>query len=492
MRVLVTGATGYIGGRLVPRLIKDGHVVRCLARDPGRLRGRFEGVEIAAGDVFERETVLEAMAGIDVAYYLVHSMSRGTRDFAESDRIAAGVFAAAARDRGIKRIIYLGGLGDDRDRLSHHLRSRHEVGDVLRSSGVPVTEFRAAMILGSGSASFEMMRYLTDRLPVMIAPKWVSTQCQPIDVRDVLAYLTQELDRQSDENTTYEIGGADVLTYRQMMMRYAEIRGLSRRVIVVPFFSPRLSSWWIHLVTPIPSSVARPLVDGLFNEVVVRDDRARRDFSIAVAGFDEAVQRALDRNVSVEPETTWFDAYDVRALPGEFVGLTEGMLIDRRERRTMATVSSLFAIFTGLGGVRGWLYADRLWAFRGVLDRLLGGIGIRRGRRSATALRIGDAVDFWRVEAYDPNSLLRLRAEMRLPGSAWLQFEAIKADRGSTFRQTAFFEPRGILGYVYWYAVVPFHALVFAGLASRITEEAEKADRTASAAASLTANARGL
>jgi uncharacterized protein YbjT (DUF2867 family) len=474
--VLVTGATGYIGGRLVPRLVEAGHQVRAFARDAGRLQGRFEGIEVAEGDLFDKPSVVRALTDIEVAYYLVHSMSRTRGDFAASDREAAAIFAAAARETGVKRIVYLGGLGEPGQRLSRHLRSRHEVGEILRTAGVPVTEFRAAIIVGSGSASFEMLRYLTERIPVMVVPKWVDTPCQPIGVRDVLAYLMTELERPSQESVVYQIGGPDVLTYKAMMLRYAAIRELRRSMVVVPFFTPRLSSGWVHLVTPIPASVARPLVDGLRNPVVVRDPRALADFpGIRPEGYEAAVNRALDRYSTAGPETTWFDAYDVRDLPGNFVGSQEGMLIDRRQQATHASARSLFSVFTSLGGQRGWLYADALWELRGVLDRLAGGVGTRRGRRSASDLRVGDAVDFWRVEAYERDRLLRLRAEMRLPGYAWLQFEVVPEDDGTTcLRQTAFFEPRGILGYLYWFSVLPFHELIFGNMARRIVALAEK------------------
>jgi uncharacterized protein YbjT (DUF2867 family) len=474
VRILITGATGYIGGRLVPMLVEAGHTVRALARDPGRLEGRFENVEVVRGDVFDESSLHAAMAGIDVAYYLVHSMSDDRRDFTRSDRLAAERFGSAARAAGIRRIIFLGGLGVDDAKLSRHLRSRHEVGDCLRAGGVPVVEFRAAIIVGSGSVSFEMIRYLTERLPVMIAPRWVSTRCQPIGIRDVLAYLIAALDLPDGSGRIFEIGGADVVSYREMMLRYAAVRGLGRRLFVVPLFTPRLSSYWVHLVTPIPASIARALIDGLYNEVIVRDDAARRTFpDIVPAGYDLALRRALDRYRTPGPQTTWFDAFDVRTLPGEFAGLEEGMLIDRRERFANAGQAAVFQIFAGLGGQRGWLYADRLWYVRGVLDRLVGGIGNRRGRRSATDLRVGDAVDFWRVEAYRPPEMLRLRAEMKLPGRAWLQFEALPREGGgTTLRQTAFFEPRGIFGYLYWFAVLPFHALIFGNMAARIAEQA--------------------
>jgi hypothetical protein len=315
----------------------------------------------------------------------------------------------------------------------------------------------------------------------MVAPKWVSTRCQPIATYDVIRYLVAAADRPESESTIYEIGGEDVLTYREMMMRYAATRGLSRYMLVVPLLTPRLSSYWIHLVTPIPASIARPLVEGLTNEVIVKNDAARRAFpDIVPMGYAQALRLALDRSLPTEPATTWFDAYDVRTLPGEFTGLTQGMLIDRRERQTRATPAQVSAVYSSLGGKRGWLTGDFLWQLRGTMDRLVGGIGTRRGRRSATELRVGDAVDFWRVEQYRPPALLRFRAEMKLPGIAWLQFESTPNDAGgTTLRQTAFFEPRGLLGYVYWYMVLPFHEFVFGNMARRIVEEAEALDKRA-------------
>lgn len=473
----MTGATGYIGGRLVPALVAAGHRVRCVARSPERLAGRFDDVEVVRGDVFDEATMRDALQGVDAAYYLVHSMSDDRHDFQQSDRIAAERFGAAARAAGVKRIIFLGGLGrSGNTKLSKHLKSRHEVGDVLRDSGVPLTEFRAAIIVGSGSVSFEMIRYLTERLPVMIAPKWVATLCQPIGVRDVISYLVAALDHDGSIGKTFEIGGADRLSYREMMLRYASIRGLKRSLIVVPLFTPGLSSRWVHLVTPIPSSIARALIDGLYNEVTVHDDAAAREFpEIVPMSYDVALQRALNRYTTTGPATTWFDAIDVKTLPGEFTGVSQGMLIDRRERASTADPADVFHVYTSLGGTRGWLYADALWELRGVMDRLVGGFGTRRGRRSPDDLRIGDAVDFWRVEAYKPSSLLRLRAEMKLPGLAWLQFESEPREGGgTTLRQTAFFEPRGIFGYAYWFSVVPFHELIFGNMATRIAAEAER------------------
>ncbi|MDP9024650.1 MAG: SDR family oxidoreductase, partial [Candidatus Eremiobacteraeota bacterium] len=466
---------------LVPLLVQAGHDVRCMARGSDRLQGRFDDrVEVVEGDVVNRADIDAAVAGCDMAYYLIHSMS-STTEFAQADHVAARAFGEASKAANLKRIIYVGGLGDDNDSLSVHLRSRHEVGDVLRAGGVPVIEFRAAQIIGSGSISFEMMRYLTERLPVMIAPKWVMTRCQPLAVRDMLDYLIAATDLQASESRIYEVGGADVLTYREMMLAYASIRGLARKIIVVPFFTPRLSSYWVHLITPISSRLAQPLISGLHNEVIVRDDSARTDFpQIRPRGFAEAVRSALDR-YDTGPETAWFDAFDLKRGSRDFTGTKEGMLMDVRVRKTSASAADVARVFTSLGGRRGWLAANALWQIRGWLDLAFGGVGVRRGRRSPTDLRLGDAVDFWRVEAYQREHLLRLRAEMKLPGRAWLQFEVEPGDDGSTFRQTAYFEPRGLFGYLYWYSVAVFHQWVFSGMATRIVREAERRETLAPA-----------
>jgi len=475
VRILVTGATGYIGARLVPRLHERGHHVRCFARAAHRLRGRFaDDVEIVEGDIDDVTALRTAFTGCDAAYYLVHSMG-STKEFAEADREAAREFGTAARDADLERIVYLGGLGREADSLSTHLRSRHEVGEILRKSGVPVVEFRAAQIIGSGSISFEMIRYLTERLPVMVAPRWVNTRCQPIGVRDVLAYLVDALSL-PPRSAVYEIGGSTVLTYREMMLRYAHARGLRRRIWVVPLFTPRLSSYWVHLITPVPARLAQPLIQGLHNEVVVRDDVATRDFpAIHPLSFDEALRLALDRSQSADRESTWFDAFAAHVPKGDFAGLEEGMLIDRRERTVRADASRTAEIFSSLGGERGWLAADALWRMRGAIDRFFGGIGLRRGRRSMKSLRVGDAVDFWRVEAYDRGRMLRLRAEMLLPGRAWLQFETEPVTASSSrIVQTAFFEPRGVWGYLYWYGIMPIHGFVFGTMIDRVVSAAEQ------------------
>jgi len=474
-RILVTGATGYIGGRLIPRLLEAGYTVRCMARDAKRLDGRFPGAEIVEGDVLGEKSLRAACEGMDAAYYLVHSMS-DSHEFEERDRTAAKLFGSIARESHVRRIVYLGGLGTDDEKLSHHLRSRHEVGEILRASGVQCIEFRAAMIVGSGSISFEMLRYLTERLPVMIAPRWVTTLSQPISVRDVLLYLIAALDLPSRESKVYEIGGAETITYREMMLRYAALRRLKRRVIIVPFFTPRLSSYWVHIVTPISARLAQPLILGLSNEVIVRDHSAATDFpQVVPEAFDRAVTRALDRYRAGGPETTWFDACDLRGLPANFSGVREGMLIDRRESVARTSPRALASVFTQLGGRRGWLYGNWLWRLRGIMDKAVGGVGLRRGRRSESDLRLGDAVDFWRVEAYEPGHLLRLRAEMKLPGDAWLEFTAEPLpDRKARLTQTAFFEPRGLFGLLYWYAVAPFHGRIFGGMAHAIAAQAER------------------
>ncbi len=474
MRVLVTGATGYIGGRLVPRLYEQGHTVRCFARASQRLTGRFPNdVEIVEGSIDDADALQAALAGSEVAYYLIHSMG-STTQFAQADRDAARKFGAAAKRAGTRFLVYLGGLGSDGEKLSTHLRSRHEVGEVLRESGVPVVEFRAAQIVGSGSISFEMIRYLTERLPIMVAPRWVETRCQPIGVRDVLAYLIGALSLPA-RSEIYEIGGKTVLTYREMMLRYAALRGLRRYILVIPFFTPKLSSYWVHLITPVPASLAQPLIQGLYNEVVVRDDRATHDFpSIEPLAYDEAVRLALDRSQSADRESTWFDAFSAQLPKGDFAGLEEGMLVDRRERMVAASSTRTAEVFSSLGGERGWLAADFLWRVRGWVDRMAGGTGLRRGRRSMKNLRVGDAVDFWRVEEYHPGRLLRLRAEMLLPGRAWLQFETDPLTSGtSRIVQTAFFEPRGLWGYVYWYGIKMIHAFVFGRMIEEVARAAE-------------------
>jgi uncharacterized protein YbjT (DUF2867 family) len=475
LRVLVTGVTGYIGGRLVERLRRRGMRVRCVTRDLRRLdNGRWPGVELIQGDLSDEDAARRALEGIDVAYYLVHSMASG-QTFVERDRQIAQIFAAAARRAGVTRIIYLGGLGDRADTLSEHLNSRHEVGRILAATGVPVVEFRAAIIVGSGSVSFEMIRCLTERLPIMIAPRWVDCRCQPIGVRNVLEYLLDALDHPGIDGI-YEIGGSDVLSYRQMMLEYASIRGLRRWIYTLPVPHPEWSSRFIDLVTPIPYGIAQPLVAGLHTDMVVRDDRALREFTVRPMSYRAAVELALTRMASDEIETTWASSMASSSgdqNPGRQLTVHEGMLIDSYRIRCSAPPEAVFNAACALGGDAGWPSGNTLWQIRGIIDRLTGGVGMRRGRRHPRQLRIGEPLDFWRVEAIEPSHLLRLRAEMKLPGTAWLQFEILPDADGSKVEQTAFFDPHGLSGYLYWYAFLPFHRFIFPGLIRAVCRSAE-------------------
>ena len=477
--ILVTGATGYIGGRLVPRLLDAGYPVRVLARDARRLRDRpwLGQVEVIEGDVLKPETLVDVMKGVSAAYYLIHSMM-DTPDFHERDLNAARNFGNAAYQAGVSRIIYLGGLGDPEADLSKHLNSRQQTGDALRQSGVPVTEFRAAIIVGSGSVSFEMIRYLTERLPVMICPQWVYTRVQPIAIRNVLQYMVAALETPQSTGRIIEIGGKDVMTYGDMMLDYAEVRGLRRFLIPVPVLTPRLSSHWVHWMTPIPANIARPLIDGLQNEVIVRDDLAVEIFpDIELFDYKTSVRRALARLEASQIESSWSDALVSSQGDRPTVELknTEGMIIERRIQLTSASQEDVYKSFTSLGGERGWLYMNWIWQVRGIIDRLVGGVGFRRGRRSPTDLRAGDALDFWRVEQVNEPRLLRLRAEMKLPGRAWLQFEVQPvAEHGSLLLQTAFFAPKGLAGFLYWYVLYPVHSLVFSGMIAAVVKQAEK------------------
>ncbi|MBN2507346.1 MAG: SDR family oxidoreductase [Verrucomicrobia bacterium] len=477
--VLVTGATGYIGGRLVPRLLESGFRVRCLARDPARLEGRswLGQVEVSAGDCLRAETLPGAMQGVEAAFYLVHSMAGG-HDFEQRDVLAARNFAGAAKQAGVRRILYLGGLGDPDTALSEHLRSRQETGAVLREASVPVTEFRAPVIVGSGSLSFEIIRYLTERLPVMICPRWLYTRVQPIAIGNVLDYLVAALDTPESTGRIIEIGGADVLTYGDLLRGYAKARGLRRWLVPVPVLTPRLSSYWVHLVTPVPAAIASPLIQGLRNDVVVRDNLARELFpNITPLDYGTAVRLALANLETGRVETAWSDA--LASSQGDVAPVVlatqEGIILERRQRLVRASAAVVYGAFTRLGGETGWLCMNWAWVLRGCLDRLLGGVGLRRGRRDPQDVRAGDAVDFWRVEAVEPDRLLRLRAEMKVPGRAWLEFQVEPVDaRTSRLSQTAFFAPRGLAGLLYWYLLYPVHAVIFSGMARALACRSER------------------
>lgn len=485
---LVTGASGYIGGRLVPELLDAGYRVRCLARTPRKLRDHpWAGrVEVVQGDVLDAASVARAMEGVDVAYYLVHALGTG-RGFERTDRDAARVFGEQARRADVRRLVYLGGLtpeGIPESQLSPHLRSRAEVGRILLDSSVPTAVLRAAVVIGSGSASFEMLRYLTERLPVMVTPRWVHTRIQPIAVRDVLRVLVGCSTLPPDVSRAFDIGGPEVLTYREMMQRYAAVAGLPRRLIVpVPVLTPGLSSQWVGLVTPVPASIARPLTESLRHEVVCRERDIERYLPSPPGhplGFDRAVTLALQRVREAQVATRWSSA-SVPGVPSDPLPTDPdwaggSLYADVREREADVAPEALWQVIEGIGGENGWYSFPLAWAVRGWLDRLVGGVGLRRGRRDARRLRIGDSLDFWRVEEIERGRLLRLRAEMRLPGLAWLEMRVDgNGDGPVRYRQRALFHPRGLLGHLYWWSVSPFHAIVFGGMARNIVRAAARA-----------------
>ncbi|MDG9678218.1 SDR family oxidoreductase [Micromonospora sp. DH14] len=485
MRCLVTGATGYIGGRLTPLLLANGHTVRCLARKAVRLRDVpwASAAEIVEGDLSKPETLAAAFADVDVAYFLVHSLGRS--DFEAADRAAATNFAAAARAAGVRRIVYLGGPepASDAEVPSPHLRSRAEVGRILLASGVPTAVLRAAVIIGSGSASFEMLRYLTERLPVMVTPRWVHNRIQPIAVRDVLHYLAGCADLPAEVNRGFDVGGPDVLTFLEMMQRYARVAGLRRRVIVpVRPLTPSLSSHWVGLVTPVPNKIARPLVESLIHEAVAHEHDIARyvpDPPDGLTGFDQAVALALAKVRDAQVETRWSTASGPDApaepLPSDPDWSGGTAYTDVRERMVDAPPAALWRVVEGVGGEHGWYSFPLAWSIRGWLDRLVGGVGLRRGRRDPHRLQVGEALDFWRVEEIVPGELLRLRAEMRLPGRAWLEMRVLPAEGDrSRYQQRAVFLPRGLAGHAYWGSVAPFHAVVFGGMARNIARNAEQ------------------
>jgi len=476
--VIVTGASGYIGGRLVPRLLDSGYQVRCVARDPGKLDARSwltrPGVEIVRGDVSDVDGIERAMTGCVAAYYLVHSMMAVGRSYRDHDRRLAQGFAQAASRAGLRRIVYLGGLGETGANLSEHLASRREVEDALASTDVPVTVLRAAMIIGSGSASFEILRYLVERLPIMLTPRWVKTESQPIAVRNVLHYLVECLRVEEMAGRTLDIGGPDILTYRELMDMMSDALGLPRRLVVsVPVLTPRLSSLWIHLVTPVSHRIARPLAEGLKNRVVCRDNAALQLMPQELLATRDAIELALGRSSSREVETAWSDA---GAIPGDPDWAGGKVFVDSRSTPVGAPASCVFNEFCRLGGDHGYYGSDWLWRLRGAMDRVAGGPGLRRGRRDPQRLAYGDALDFWRVTDVKSDRRLQLRAEMRLPGEAMLTFDVQPGEAPgdpSVLTQTARFKPRGLSGIAYWYAVVPLHGLVFNSMLEGIRHEAE-------------------
>jgi len=471
--VALTGATGYIGGRLLHALEARGERVRCLSRRPEFMSARAgPETEVVQADVLRPQTLHAALEGVESAYYLVHSMGSGS-SFAEADRRAASAFGQAARAAGVARLVYLGGLGEGD--LSEHLASRQEVGRILRSSGVPTIEFRSSIVVGSGSASFEMLRALVERLPVMVTPRWVKTRTQPIAIEDVIAYLLAALDYQPDGGEVYEIGGSDVCSYLDLMHEYAEQRGLRRQMVPVPVLTPRLSSLWLHLVTPVYAGVGRDLVDSLRNETVVNDARALEVFPVRPRSSANAVARALANEDKEIAATRWSDEAFAPS-PGYGGARYGSRLVDSRSVRVPHAPAAAFAPIQQIGGRTGWYVGARLWEFRGALDVLAGGPGLRRGRRDPVGIRVGDTIDFWRVERFEQDRLLGLVAEMKVPGRAWLQFEVEPDDSGgSIIRQTAIFDPAGVPGLAYWYTLWPLHSYVFGGMLQRIAADVESA-----------------
>lgn len=475
--IFLTGATGYIGGRLAPRLLERGYRVRCLTRSAGKLLARpwalHELVELVQGDSGDESLLSDSMRGCVAAYYLVHSMNAAGARYRERDRALAETFGKAAAAARVPRIIYLGGLGEVGDGLSEHLSSRREVETALACGGVPVTVLRAAMIIGSGSASFEILRYLVERLPIMITPRWVRTESQPIAVRDVLHYLVAALETPATEARTLDIGGPEVCSYSDIMREMAEALHLPRRLVIpVPVLTPRLSSLWIHLITPLHAGIARPLAEGLRNRVVCRNDDAQRLMPHQCLTIRQAMDAALDRVRTDSVETKWSDA---GVMPGDPVWAGGTEFIDQRRIHVNASPDAVWATICSLGGTRGYYGADWLWIARGLLDRLVGGPGLRRGRRHPRELRLGDALDFWRITAIEPLHRLALTAEMKVPGAATLTLEV---ESGSDRRRcavvvTARFRPRGLFGIVYWYAVLPFHGIVFRAMLRGLVRAAE-------------------
>ncbi len=483
---MVTGATGYIGGRLVPELLAAGFAVRCLVRSPEKLRDRawIGQVEVIHGDLADPEAVRKAVAGADVGYYLAHSLGTG-RKFAGQDRDLARTFARVAQTENLPRMVYLGGLYPE-GKLSTHLGSRKEVGEILLASGVPTAVLRAAVIIGSGSASFEMLRYLTERLPIMVTPRWVNNRIQPIAVRDVLRYLVEAAKLPPEVSRGFDLGGSEVLTYREMMRRYALVARLSKRVILpINLLSPRLSGHWVGVITPVPNSIARPLVESLVHEVICKEHDIANyipDPPTGLLGFDRAVDLALAKVQEYDVATSWSSASTPGApsdpLPSDPDWAGGSLYADERASHIPASAEATWSVLEGIGGENGWYSWPLAWWVRGVMDRLTGGPGLRRGRRNRYDLLVGDALDWWRVEEINDLKLLRLRAEMRLPGLAWLELIIEPQTTGVVFKQRALFAPRGLAGHAYWMAIKPFHGIVFGGMQRGIAAAAMEAERT--------------
>lgn len=471
-RILVLGATGYVGGRLIPRLLEDGHEVSCLVRDRRRIMGKSwsNQIDLYTGDVLDSDSLRESFSHTDIVYYLVHSMGKHDKDFEELDRRGAHNTGQVARETVVKRIIYLGGLGQTGGDQSRHLRSRHEVAEILQSYQIPVTVFRAAVIVGSGSISFELIHHLVNRLPVMICPRWIYSRTQPIGIADVISYLRMAVKEPQSAGKTIDIGGPDVISYGDMMKTVARVLGLRRYLVPVPVLTPRLSSYWVNLVTPIPSAIAGALIEGLRHDTVCDNTLASSLFTITPMPFETAVQRALQSITTRAVETAWTGAGGHR---GSIDIDRSHLLRDLRTITVAASAEKVFGEVRSIGGENGWYYADWLWKLRGFIDKQIGGVGLRRGRRHPERISVGEALDFWRVEDYIENRRLRLKAEMKVGGHAWLDFEVEPLDENeSRLVQTAEFYPRGLVGLLYWFSVYPIHTLVFKGLIRAVAARA--------------------
>ena len=471
---LLTGATGYVGGRLLTLLQQKNLRVRCLARRPEALEDRRSATtEIVGGDVLDRESLSTAFIGVETAYYLVHSMG-AHGNFEEQDRVAAANFSEAAAAAGVRRIVYLGGLGNPDHELSKHLRSRQETGDALRAHHSQVIEFRASIVIGSGSLSFEMIRALVERLPIMICPRWVHVKAQPIAIEDLLEYLVAAKDLPTSVSQVFEIGGPDQVSYGEIMQEYSRQRGLTRWMIPVPFLTPYLSSLWLGLVTPLYARVGRKLVESLRNPTLISNNLASTAFSVRPRTFRAAIARALINEDCEFAATRWSDALSSAGESRTWGGSRFGSrLVDSRSVVVSVPPEQAFAPIRRIGGRTGWYYGNWLWTVRGFIDLLVGGVGVRRGRRDDESLRVGDSLDFWRVEVFEPGRRLRLHAEMKLPGRAWLEFEVTPGTEGSSIRQTAIFDPLGLFGILYWYGIYPLHQFVFAGMLRNIARAAQ-------------------
>ena len=471
--ILLTGATGYVGGRLLKILEQRGYHVRCMARKPEILSSKIStSTQVVEGDVFNISSLQSALKGVRVAYYLVHSMS-SEESFEESDRKAALNFGKIAKEAGVERIIYLGGLGNEDEELSPHLRSRQEVGNILLQSGVPLIEFRASIVIGSGSLSFQLIRSLVERLPIMITPKWVQISAQPIAIEDLIEYLEEALFLPDSGSRVYEIGGADQVSYADIMRIYGSCRNIAVRMIPVPFLSPYISSLWLGLITPLYARIGRKLIQSIVHSTIVRDKSALKVFNIKPMGVNDAIRRAIDKEDKSFSETRWSDSISssgkMLSWPSESYG---SRLIDSRTAQINMPPNVSFKPIQRIGGDTGWYAWNWLWKLRGFIDLLMGGVGMRRGRAHFEILKVGDTIDFWRVEEHDPNHFLRLTAEMKMPGRAWLEFEVLGDELSSTIRQTAIFDPVGLFGLVYWYALYPLHQLIFGGMLRGITNNA--------------------